>query len=275
MEKALNSILSQTFKDYELIISNNASNDQTHKICKKFIQSDSRIRYYKQRKEIDALNNFNFVLQKSKGKYFMWWAHDDTRSKNFLEECVRELSSNPNIIAATCPFRFEGETNAKLIKYSLAGDRETRFKAWFKNYKRCHGIFYCLIKKTVLNHCPFLIGKKFLAIDWAIIFYVLAEGSIITTTKGVATFGLGGMSAKPNFMKTFRNHKIEYLFPYGHYSLIALEYCKKFSISENCSLLRHLIELNCSTLVLVIKSNIKDILSLIFNFSDRGKLVSK
>ena len=207
----------------------------------------------------------------------MWWAHDDTRSRDFLEECVRELNSSPNIIAATCPFRFEKNlrTNVNIINYSLVGDRKARFEAWFQNYKTCHGIFYCLIKSEVIKSCTVLAGKKFLAEDWAIILHLISQGSISTTKKGLATFGLSGTSTQQNFMKSYRNHKIEYLFPYGHYSLLALKYCKTFTILENYSLIRHLIELNCSTLALVIKSNIKNILSLMFNCFERTKPGSK
>ena len=60
IEKAINSLLAQTFKNFILVISDNASNDETARICKKFLLKDSRIKYIRQKNNIGASANFKF-----------------------------------------------------------------------------------------------------------------------------------------------------------------------------------------------------------------------
>src|SRR3954467_5074495 len=77
LASALDSLLAQTFTDFELIISDNASTDATESICREYAAKDARIRYIRQEKNRGAASNFRFVLDKSGGKYFMWAACDD------------------------------------------------------------------------------------------------------------------------------------------------------------------------------------------------------
>jgi glycosyltransferase involved in cell wall biosynthesis len=80
--EALNSLLAQTFSDFELIISDNASSDETEKICRQYEARDSRIRYIRQATNEGAFANFKFVLNEAKGEYFMWAAADDIWDAN-------------------------------------------------------------------------------------------------------------------------------------------------------------------------------------------------
>ena len=77
LKKALDSLLNQTYSNFELIISDNNSTDSTQRICQEYAKNDDRIRYIKQEKNIGPYPNFYFVLSQSKGKYFMWAAADD------------------------------------------------------------------------------------------------------------------------------------------------------------------------------------------------------
>ena len=77
IREAIDSLLAQTFADFELIISDNASADATQEICEKYAEQDPRIRYVRQSKNIGAIANFKFVLDQARAKYFMWAAHDD------------------------------------------------------------------------------------------------------------------------------------------------------------------------------------------------------
>src|SRR5689334_17075101 len=77
IEKALDSILSQTFRDFELIISDNASTDHTGDICQAYAKRDDRIRYYRNQKNMGAGWNVRRVCELATGKYFKWAAADD------------------------------------------------------------------------------------------------------------------------------------------------------------------------------------------------------
>ena len=85
IREALNSLLAQTFTDFELIISDNASTDGTEGICQEYVAKDKRVRYVRQPQNIGAAANFFFVLDEAQAEYFMWAAADDLWDKNWLE----------------------------------------------------------------------------------------------------------------------------------------------------------------------------------------------
>jgi glycosyltransferase involved in cell wall biosynthesis len=91
IKDALDSLLAQTFADFELIISDNASTDGTSVICREYAGKDNRIRYIRQPENLGPLNNFQFVLSLAKGVYFMWAACDDRRVPTSLERMTEVL----------------------------------------------------------------------------------------------------------------------------------------------------------------------------------------
>jgi glycosyltransferase involved in cell wall biosynthesis len=98
LAEAIESILAQTFTDFELVISDNASTDQTPEICRRYAAADGRIRYYRQETNIGAAQNYNVVFQRSSGKYFKWAAHDDVIRPTFLARCVAALEGDPEAV---------------------------------------------------------------------------------------------------------------------------------------------------------------------------------
>jgi glycosyltransferase involved in cell wall biosynthesis len=98
IELALDSILSQTFPDFELIISDNASTDRTQQICQEYKSKDDRIRYYRNEKNLGAPRNYNRVFELSLGEYFKWAAYDDVIAPDFLKKCVEVLEKHPSYV---------------------------------------------------------------------------------------------------------------------------------------------------------------------------------
>jgi glycosyltransferase involved in cell wall biosynthesis len=92
---ALNSILSQTFTDFELIISDNASTDATQEICREHAAKDGRIRYYRNESNIGAAGNYNRVFELSSAGYFKWASHDDEFHSSLLEKCLKVFEQSP------------------------------------------------------------------------------------------------------------------------------------------------------------------------------------
>lgn len=93
--EALESLLSQTFHNFELIISDNASTDGTKAICEAYANRDPRIQYYRQQRNIGGAGNFGFVFQLAKSEYFKWATHDDVLHPEFLAECISALNLEP------------------------------------------------------------------------------------------------------------------------------------------------------------------------------------
>lgn len=95
---ALDSILGQTFGDFELIISDNASQDGTRAICEEFAARDSRIRCFTSDLNRGAAWNYNRVFAEARGRYFKWAASDDICCPTFLERCVALLEADPQVV---------------------------------------------------------------------------------------------------------------------------------------------------------------------------------
>jgi glycosyltransferase involved in cell wall biosynthesis len=72
LREALDSLLSQTLADFELVIGDNASTDGTEAICREFAARDDRVRYVRHDTDIGAPRNFNFVFPESQAPYFRW-----------------------------------------------------------------------------------------------------------------------------------------------------------------------------------------------------------
>lgn len=97
--EAINSLLKQSYQDFTLFISDDASTDTTADICLAYAKKDKRIIYYRQEKNLGMLPNLKFVLDKANEDFFTWVDADDIREKDFLKVCVEALT-NKNVDAA-------------------------------------------------------------------------------------------------------------------------------------------------------------------------------
>lgn len=99
---AIESILRQTFGDFELILCDNASTDQTEAICRRYAGQDHRVRYHRNESNLGACPNFNLAVSLARGELFKWAAHDDRLEPTYLEKCVAELDRDSSAISAHC-----------------------------------------------------------------------------------------------------------------------------------------------------------------------------
>ncbi|WP_084399106.1 glycosyltransferase family 2 protein [Henriciella aquimarina] len=98
--EAIESILAQTWTDFELIVTDNASDDETRAIVERFASADERVRYVRNERNIGAAANYNRGFELGSGEYIKWCAHDDRLSPNFLEACVATLDADPSLAVA-------------------------------------------------------------------------------------------------------------------------------------------------------------------------------
>jgi glycosyltransferase involved in cell wall biosynthesis len=98
LSHAIESILAQTYEDFELIISDNASTDGTQQICREYAKRDSRISYHESKRNFGATWNFNRVFKLSSSEYFKWAAHDDVLAPEFLQKCLNILDNDPDVV---------------------------------------------------------------------------------------------------------------------------------------------------------------------------------
>jgi glycosyltransferase involved in cell wall biosynthesis len=103
VEQAIDSILKQSFTDFVIRVSDNASTDGTQSICERVCASDPRAHYERQDRNLGAAANYNRLLAPSRARYFKWAAHDDLLHPDFLARCIDALESGPPDLALVYP----------------------------------------------------------------------------------------------------------------------------------------------------------------------------
>ncbi|MBN1479375.1 glycosyltransferase [candidate division KSB1 bacterium] len=159
LRKAIESLLHQTFENFELIISDNASTDATPEICQDYARHDRRIRFIRNTTNLGAAKNYNRVFELSSGMYFKWAAADDCCAPNFLARCVAVLEKETNVILAYPKTKIIDENDEEIAEYddgihlkslSAAG----RFLQFMYCVGECNAVFGLLrsdgLKKTRL-----------------------------------------------------------------------------------------------------------------------------
>lgn len=159
IREALNALLAQTFDNFELIISDNASTDATGEICREYAASDSRIRYIRQQENIGALPNFQYVLDNACGEYFMWAACDDKWDENWVELLSCRLRNTEScavfgrviqIDEGSQPIDHPANNN----QFQFSGGRLTRRIAFYIEFegKGKANLFYSMFKREAITN---------------------------------------------------------------------------------------------------------------------------
>jgi glycosyltransferase involved in cell wall biosynthesis len=189
IEEAINSLLSQDYAYFELIISDNASTDSTAEICKSYLKKDKRISYFRQKENIGAVKNFDFVLTQAKGKYFMWAACDDLWEPQFLSTMVQQIDRNRNCTIAFCKCdKIDSEGN-KIRDYDqlgqiAAGSRFWSLINWFllSSTEGKANLIYGLFPAEVIREIGGM-GKQLIPFDELVVFQMLLKGPFRISRK--------------------------------------------------------------------------------------------
>lgn len=184
ISEALDSILSQSFNDFSVVISDNGSTDGTEIICRNYEMRDTRIRYYRETINRGATWNYNRVFELSDSQYFKWAAHDDKCSSTFFERCINALDQNPDVVLSY-------PRTAIIDKYSqfsnyypdeldfLNLDLFERYRCYLRLYRiprSCNPIFG-VMRSDILAQTP-LIGN-FIASDMILLAELILRGPIM------------------------------------------------------------------------------------------------
>ena len=200
-EKFLNvvidSLLEQTYSNFELIISDNCSEDSTEFICRKYQILDSRIKYFRQKENIGMFPNFNFLLNKASGDYFMWAAADDKWEKIFLEQAEEILENNPDCVSVFSHFEIFDINNGKIIEKITPSSIASNLP-------------YLRIKRTLnelhpnliygLHRKSFIIDNAFESFDMSDLLFIsrlVTKGKYFIIPKVLYWVGINGSKRKP------------------------------------------------------------------------------
>jgi glycosyltransferase involved in cell wall biosynthesis len=144
---ALESLLNQTFADFQIVVSDNCSTDNTVATCEEFAGRDSRIRIVRQSDNLGIYGNFRFTLGQANSPYFMWACHDDRWAPEFIEKNLRNLEENPRAIGSISKVRLlfpDGSVAPAKGTVPLVGDpweRVREFLAQPSEASRFYSVF--------------------------------------------------------------------------------------------------------------------------------------
>lgn len=102
----LECIKNQTYTNLEVVVSDDCSPATGVKtVVDAAISSGQQIKFYRQKVNLGATKNFEFVLKMATGKYFIWAEDEDHFEKNYIEMLVYTMEADPNIVACTCDIK--------------------------------------------------------------------------------------------------------------------------------------------------------------------------
>lgn len=156
---ALDSLLAQTYTDFELLISDNGSTDATAQICRAYAARDARIRYVRYETNRGPAWNHNNVVELARGEYFKWCAADDLHHPDMLRRCVEVLDRDPSVVLAYPRARrindageFTGDCGIRGLRTDAASPA-VRFAALINVNHKLHGVLECF---GVMRRAPLL-----------------------------------------------------------------------------------------------------------------------
>ncbi len=170
IKEAINSALSQTFSNFKLLISDNASTDGTEQICREIAKEDSRIEYIRHHENMGALNNFRYVQQKAEhSDYFIWLASDDRLLPSFLERAVETLDADPECGLVFCDYVVRNlESHEESAVYVSSANSSNAFvRCLIRIVDMCPSLIYGMFRRSSMNEA---ILENF---DFADIHYVM------------------------------------------------------------------------------------------------------
>src|SRR5262245_23893970 len=161
IRQAIDSLLAQTFGDFELIICDNASTDQTQQICEEYASRDPRVRYFRNEANLGPAANYNRCFELSRGEYFRWHAHDDQAAPEYLARCVELLDRDPSVVVAYPKTLVIDESGKPIEEYDFnpgtdSARTSTRFRRLVLINHRSHRAveIFGLMRSSALRRTP-------------------------------------------------------------------------------------------------------------------------
>jgi glycosyltransferase involved in cell wall biosynthesis len=159
--RALESVLAQTYTEFELIISDNASTDATPDILRDYAARDARIRYIRQAENIGVGKNHAFVAKHARGHLFKWVCADDELAPTLLADCVKVLQDDPEVVLCCGRTQLIDMASNRLDVYgdhfdALSADPLERYRIVRKQLKLCTSILAGVMRVDALKRCGYM-----------------------------------------------------------------------------------------------------------------------
>jgi len=219
LKKALDSLLMQSITDFELIISDNCSTDNTSNICQEYANKDSRIRYIRQQENIGATSNFHFVLKVASAEYFMWAAHDDLWSSDWLEVLLTEFKKDDLAVRGKA-INIDEEGEIIGVTNVTSFNKNQVLKVFMDNESNCRAFYwYALFRTNLLRQINFGLLDSTFGVDTLFIVHLVEVGALRTTNKTYQYYRQHSASSTKLISKNWFGFRrlIYHLFPISSY----------------------------------------------------------
>lgn len=203
LRRSVLSVLKQDYSNIEILISDNASVDETPDVCQVLCLADNRIKYMRQSHNMGACENFNQVLNDATGEFFMWLGDDDWLDPSYVSQCAAFLLNSPafSLVAGKALY-FQGEAiiyEGKSINLLNVSGKE-RVIDYFEIVTD-NGVFYGVARREFLLNTHL---QNTIAGDWLLVGHLAFLGKVKTLENVFVNRLLGGTSSSmPNLIEAY------------------------------------------------------------------------
>jgi glycosyltransferase involved in cell wall biosynthesis len=188
-------VLTQTHQDFELLISDNASEDDTEELCRKYVEHDSRVRYFRQPNNLGPIGNFNWLLAQPQTEFVLMLADDDWLDSDYIAHCLAIIERDQALSIVTGATRyFEGDAPPDLVlNTNLTESSGSRRVLRYLRHSWSSAAFYGLLRTSAVKDAlpiPNVMGA-----DWIFVSALSFAGQVLTTTDTHLNRTRGGTSA--------------------------------------------------------------------------------
>jgi len=209
---AIDSALSQDYKNIEILVSDNNSSDETESLCLNYLKFHKNIKYCRSNINKGPIENFKNALKCSVGEYFMWLADDDFLDKNYISTCLNRLMENRNLVIVGGISRTFGSSKEGIGRYFNLEQQKPlcRILAYYWN-PIDNSIYYGLM---LSKHAKLSSIHNVLGSDWIFVAAMAYQGSLITLKETAINRRAGGASSSlKNIVKSLGISNLNIIFP--------------------------------------------------------------
>jgi Glycosyl transferase family 2 len=195
LARAVDSVLAQTREDFQLLISDNASEDDTAQVCRRYAERDGRVRYACQATNLGPIGNFNWLLAQASSEFVLMLADDDWLDADYLERCLAIIEADPELSIVTGASRYyEGDAPADLVlNTNLTDASGARRVLRYLRHSWSSAAFYGVLRTSAAQRA--LPIPNAMGADWFFVAALAYLGKVLTTTETHLNRRRGGTSA--------------------------------------------------------------------------------
>ncbi|MGA2320204.1 MAG: glycosyltransferase family 2 protein [Solirubrobacteraceae bacterium] len=195
LSRTIESVLGQSRGDFELLISDNASQDATAEVCEGYARRDPRVRYFRQPANLGPVGNFNWLLAEAKTEFLLMLADDDWLDRNYVECCLKIIEADPSLsIVAGATRYYEGDAPPDLVLNTTLTDASSARRVMrYLRHSWSSAAFYGVLRTSSVKRAlpiPNVMGA-----DWLFVAALAFAGRAVTTTDTHLNRSRGGASA--------------------------------------------------------------------------------